>query len=101
MRLSPSHQQIIKEAVKRHFGVDTNVWIFGSRVDDQKRGGDIDLYLETSLHLAKDIVEAEIRLLVELKSKLGDQKIDLVINRIDSPENQLIHQVAKRTGIKL
>jgi len=32
---------------KRHFGNNIRLYLFGSRVDDQKRGGDIDLFIET------------------------------------------------------
>ena len=45
MRLTPTQATIIREAVHRHFGEDADVRLFGSRTDDSKRGGDIDLYL--------------------------------------------------------
>ena len=31
------------------FGEAASLYLFGSRIDDDKRGGDIDLYIETSL----------------------------------------------------
>jgi len=37
----------IRTAVAETFGEDANIWLFGSRVDDNKRGGDIDLLIET------------------------------------------------------
>jgi len=44
MRLSDSEVQKIKTKVQSIFGVAV-VYLFGSRVDDTKKGGDIDLYI--------------------------------------------------------
>ena len=43
MRLTQSQQQITKATVDRIMGMDNSVWLFGSRVDDALRGGNIDL----------------------------------------------------------
>ena len=51
MRLTSSQQQIIREASLKRFGVSAR--LFGSRVDDSKRGGDIDLYIEANLSPAE------------------------------------------------
>lgn len=47
MRLSPHELDAVCRTL---YGADPNgrVWLFGSRADDSKRGGDIDLYLEAS-----------------------------------------------------
>ncbi len=44
MRLSTKEIELIKIKVKIIFG-ESIVYLFGSRVDDTKRGGDIDLYI--------------------------------------------------------
>ena len=44
MRLTPTEQQVIRDASLRYFGVRPR--LFGSRLNDLKRGGDIDLYIE-------------------------------------------------------
>lgn len=41
MRLTENQRQTIKSAVTRVIGEGTRLWLFGSRVDDSKRGGDI------------------------------------------------------------
>jgi hypothetical protein len=43
MRLTENQIKSIRQAVKENFGAGTQVWLFGSRVDDSKRGGDINL----------------------------------------------------------
>jgi|GEM_PF-1709277 len=48
MRLTPAQINIIRNATRQNFGQDALIWLFGSRVDDSKRGGDVDLYIETS-----------------------------------------------------
>ncbi len=48
MRLSATEQQCILQATRQNFGEDAKVWLFVSRVDDSRRGGDVDLYVETT-----------------------------------------------------
>ena len=48
MRLSIKEINIIKNKVKIIFG-DSLIYLFGSRVDDTKKGGDIDLYIVSKI----------------------------------------------------
>ena len=41
MRLTPDQQSAIRTTVAENFGDEASIWLFGSRVDDNKRGGDI------------------------------------------------------------
>jgi len=45
MRLSDDEQNVIKTIIAANFGAEAEIWLFGSRVDDKKRGGDVDLYV--------------------------------------------------------
>lgn len=100
MRLTEPQRAIIKQTLLKHFGAASELRLFGSRVDDNARGGDIDLYIEPEIQRADDIVEAKLNALVELHRQLGEQKIDLVINRKQGT-NLPIYQVAKETGVLL
>ena len=100
MRLTEQQQEIIKQVLLKHFGKGSELRLFGSRADDNARGGDIDLYIEPELRAADDIVEARLNALVELHLVLGEQKIDLVINR-KSGTVLPIYKIAKETGIRL
>ena len=74
MRLSENERKIIKEIISK-IDSEAKIYLFGSRVDDAKRGGDIDL-----LVFSKVIAQKERRSIrVELLKLLGDQKIDLVV----------------------
>jgi predicted nucleotidyltransferase len=46
MRLTNAHIDIIREATRRNFGADALVWLFGSRLDDSAKGGDVDILVE-------------------------------------------------------
>lgn len=48
MRLSEFEIQAIQQSAHDVFGVDVAVALFGSRVDDVQKGGDIDLYIRTA-----------------------------------------------------
>jgi len=99
MRLSSNAITTIREAAKHHFGSQAKVWLFGSRVDDSKRGGDIDLYVEVDTPI-KDRVLRTCRMDAEIQTALGEQKIDILVF---SPERQRlrIHEIAKQTGVLL
>ena len=86
MRLSEQHQVLIFRALKKHFGEQSRIWLFGSRVDDSARGGDIDLYIEPEVQSPAGIVDARIAAMVDIYQQLGEQKIDLVINRFAGPK---------------
>jgi predicted nucleotidyltransferase len=100
MRLTPAQRRQILETLRHHFGQASEIRLFGSRVDDRARGGDIDLYIEPEVQAPDDIVEAKLRSLAELHQKLGEQKIDLVIRRRGTPLLP-IHEVARTTGVAL
>ena len=99
MRLTPSQEQITKSTVDRVLGTANRVWLFGSRVDDDLRGGDIDLLIETEAVLPN---RAKIlcRLYGALIYALGDRKLDILLKDArtrDAP----VFTIAKRTGIML
>ena len=48
MRLTEFEVQAIKQSAREVFGAGVGVALFGSRVDDAQRGGDIDLYIKTA-----------------------------------------------------
>ncbi len=95
MRLSAEQIQTIKQETAHFFGAQAEVWLFGSRVDDSAKGGDIDLYIETN--------EAEVTLPAarargELADRLG-RYVDLVVNN-HTKEDPIFH-VAKTQGVRL
>lgn len=47
MRLSVDQTRVILHCVRQQFGADARVMLFGSRLDDTARGGDVDLLVES------------------------------------------------------
>jgi predicted nucleotidyltransferase len=95
MRLSDKYINTIKKYFFDIFG-EGDIYLFGSRVDDTKKGGDIDLYLVIKEH--NNLFEKKIKFLSKIKRELGEQKIDIVFNK---DKNRLIEQEAIKWGIKL
>ena len=95
MRLSPNYQEIIKKYFVEFFGTG-EIYLFGSRVDDSKKGGDRDLYFVLKEH--SNLFEKKLKFLSRVKRELGEQKIDIVFNTDNS---RLIEKEAIQWGIKL
>jgi len=96
MRLSQAQVHAIEQVFQTVF-LHGEVILFGSRVDDQKKGGDIDLFVQPATPMS-DLFARKIRFLRALKNKIGEQKIDLVLAPF-APEE--LKCEIKRTGILL
>lgn len=99
MRLTPAQKEAIQRATTEVFGAQASVWLFGSRVDDNKRGGDIDLLIQPESASAREILLRKIRFLTKLERLLGERKVDVVI---ETPGDQRsIVRIAHEKGIRL
>lgn len=101
MRLTARQVSSIQNTFKRHFLPADKLWLFGSRVDDHKKGGDIDLYIETQYDNLIIVAEKQIQLIVDLKKEMGDQKIDVIINLLPLHQTLPIYQEARKNGVLL
>lgn len=99
MRLSNSQQQSIREEVAHIFGRNAIVRLFGSRTDDQARGGDIDLHIESSGTPAQ-LLDRELKLQARLQRRLGERRIDIVVYN-GQGEPRPIDTQARKAGIPL
>lgn len=97
IRLNTKYLKTIKLLAKQFF--DSNdVWIFGSRVDPKRKGGDIDIFIQT--RKSKNILQSKIKFLREFEKIFGEQKIDLIIQTIGSKDKS-IFKAARTEGIKI
>ncbi|QOC23763.1 nucleotidyltransferase domain-containing protein [Wenzhouxiangella sp. AB-CW3] len=100
MRLSTEQVEIIKQTASEAFGDDVRVWLFGSRLDDSRRGGDIDLLIEAPGRDSRELARARIRFLARLKLKLGDRRIDVIASSGQTPVPHIV-KIARQTGTPL
>ena len=100
MRLSDQQIEAIKEVVAEVLGPDARVYLFGSRVDDSRRGGDIDLYIEVHAPPMPSWLDAKVALQRRLWERLGARRIDLLIRSDDQPLRP-IHRDALQQGVRL
>lgn len=74
MRLTPHEHTVLRQTIQQA-DAHAQAYLFGSRVDDAARGGDIDvLVLSQSINTL-----VKLRILAQLHQSLGDRKIDLVV----------------------
>ncbi len=96
MRLTLSQIEAIIKCKNKVFNKQSKIYLFGSRVLDDKKGGDIDLYL-----IPKDcetLLNKKIEFIIMLESFIGEQKIDLIISK---DTKRVIEQEAQKQGIEL
>ena len=101
MRLTERQRQAIVDSIQETFGAQARTFLFGSRTDDSKFGGDIDLLVEVEA-FDEEVFPRKIRAVGRIQRKIGEQKIDLVVTD-GSPEReqQLVVQNARRQGVLL
>jgi len=102
MRLTASQATRIRDGVARFFGPGSRVWLFGSRLDDRSRGGDIDLYVEPVVQDPASLVDAKLHFLRAMHRQMGEQRIDVVLHRTAFQKKDLpVHRFAKENGERL
>ena len=91
MRLENIVLNKIKEAIYDSFG-DVKIYLFGSRVDDTKKGGDIYIAIDTNLDSIK-FRRRKIKFLTNLFKKDFHLKIDIV--NLNTKDELLKKQIEK------
>lgn len=79
MRLSLEQLGVIIREVQHHLGHGSRVWLFGSRLDDSRRGGDVDLYVEAPPHPLME----ELRCKIAIEEAL-EIPVDLIVRQFDA-----------------
>ena len=96
MRLSNRVIKILQENIHKSFG-DVKVYLFGSRTDDSKKGGDIDLAVD--IRLSKQEFRKKKSLFLSLLMRIDfEYKID-VVNY--NTKDLLLYSEIQNNSIKL
>ena len=82
MRLSNEEIKLLKKTLTS-LSATAKLYLFGSRVDDEKRGGDIDLLIISDELTQKDMRKIRVKFF----QQFGEQKIDIVLDdgRMENP----------------
>ena len=97
MRLTPNQVALIRQAEHEIFGSEARVWLFGSRVDDTKRGGDVGILIE-SAHPIEAPAFLAARLSARLQRGMHGRTVDVLVlapNLLHLP----VHDIAKSEGV--
>ena len=93
MRLSSDEKSAIIQAVER-LDPGAEIYLFGSRVDDTKKGGDIDILIFSDRLTFED----KLKIKAYLFERIEEQKIDLIIS-VD--ESDPFIRMALKQGVRL
>ncbi|MBT4963226.1 MAG: nucleotidyltransferase domain-containing protein [Francisellaceae bacterium] len=101
MRISKVDIEIIKTTLA-HFNNTGIIYLYGSRVDDSKKGGDIDLlWVFDGNIITEELNDIKYKILAKLKYSLGDQKIDLGIVNKDYLQKDEFYSTILISAVKL
>ncbi|MCI0470742.1 MAG: nucleotidyltransferase domain-containing protein [Candidatus Aminicenantes bacterium] len=95
MRLLDRERKAIMEAIVR-FDDKAEVYLFGSRSDDTKKGGDIDILIISDKLIKSTLFSIE----EEIFKKIEEQKIDFILSGKDM-KNKFARMIFKKGAIKL
>lgn len=103
MRITKQQHQAILSAARRAFGPNVKVRLFGSRTNDQLKGGDFDLYVECDSDDAEWLTRAKLEFLCELDKSiaLAGEKVDVVLSTPLHRELRPIDRTARLEGVQL
>ncbi|MEA1958893.1 MAG: nucleotidyltransferase domain-containing protein [Chloroflexota bacterium] len=97
MRLTDTQRQTIQNIVTDELGPGVSVKLFGSRLDDAARGGDIDLFIELD-EPVKHPAQLAARLSVRIMRAMYGRKVDVLLSAPNLSE-QAIHRLAREQGV--
>ena len=92
VRLSDNEIKIIKETAKKYFGENVKVYLFGSRADLNKKGGDLDIFIETD---KKTTIKDELSFLTEIEIKGIERKVDLIVKNPLKKDKKIFEEAKK------
>jgi len=99
MRITAKERQAIREATADIFGPDAKVRLFGSRVDDAARGGDLDLLVECPRPIESSGALAA-RLSARIQMRIGERAVDVLCTWPGMNQSP-VHRAAAEQGVLL
>ena len=95
MRIENEHASFLKQSI-RNYLPEADVYLIGSRADDRRKGGDIDILVIGENQLSG---QEKRNIRIAFYKKFGEQKIDIVSFKRDEPSN--FKELALIDGVEL
>jgi predicted nucleotidyltransferase len=93
MRITDAERNALIDSVHQA-DYDAKIWLFGSRVDNSKKGGDIDIailssriHIREKMHIRHNIID-----------RIGERKIDILVS---ADGTDPFFRMAVETGIRI
>ena len=99
MRISPEQTKTIARLAREVAGEDACVRLFGSRLEEHAKGGDVDLLLELPFPVENPALTAA-RLSARVSRLFHGRRVDVLISA-PNLKRLPIHDVARRQGVLL
>ena len=99
MRLNPSQIEMIRNTAQLVFGDIVRITLFGSRVDDHAKGGDVDLMVEVG-GIVDEPALFSARVASRISRSMDGRRVDVIL-KAPNLKSQPIHEIATRTGVIL
>ncbi len=99
MRLTPAQIATIKSTAQAVLGDAAQVTLFGSRLYDDQKGGDVDLMVEVPQAIDEPAVLAA-RVASLISRCMHGRKVDVLLKAPNLLE-QAIHRIASQQGVRL
>ncbi len=99
MRLSPQNIAALREAISSVTSDATAIRLFGSRLDDNASGGDVDLMVDFD-HPVEHPAALSARLAVRASRAIGGRQVDVLL-RAPNLTQSAIHRIALEEGVLL
>ena len=99
MRLTPKQIEMIRNTTQLVFGDIARVTLFGSRIDDQAKGGDVDLMVEVP-NIVDEPALMGARVASRVSRAMNGRRVDVIL-KAPNLKIQPIHEIAARNGVIL
>jgi predicted nucleotidyltransferase len=99
MRLTPKQIEMIRNTAQLVFGDIARVTLFGSRIDDQAKGGDVDLMVEVP-NIVDEPALMGARVASRVSRAMNGRRVDVIL-KAPNLKIQPIHEIATRNGVIL
>lgn len=99
MRLTSEQIDTIRRVVREEVGHDVGVRLFGSRLDDDARGGDVDLLVQSSRPIDGPAL-CSARISARLIRAFRGRRVDVVLSA-PNLKRLPIHEIAEEEGVVL